>query len=193
MAEQNRRQGERQGDPLARQGQGGEPGLTRRQYQDPFSAFESLFDRMQRQFFGTSLFNSMLPSGGGGGGQWGGEMQRVPRVEVEDTGDSLMLSAELPGLKPEEVNVECEGDILTIRGEKRQQEQQGETRTERYVSFFRQLQLPAEVDTEGAQASYEHGMLTLRFPKRTQRANARQIPIGSGQQQPGGKEGQRAA
>ena len=192
MAEQNRRQGERQGESIVRQGEGGERGLTRRQYQDPFSALEAMFDRMQRQFFGTSLFNSMVPSGGGSG-QWGGEMQRVPRVEVEDTGDALVLNAELPGLKPDEVKVECEGDILTIRGEKQQQEERGDTRTERYVRFFRQIQLPDEVEAEGAQASYDHGVLTLRFPKRSQRANARQIPISSGQQQLGGKESSRAA
>ena len=138
----------------------------------------------------------MVPSGSGGG-QWGGgpggEIQRVPRVEVEDTADALVLNAELPGLKPDEVKVECEGDILTIRGEKQQQEERGDTRTERYVSFFRRIQLPDEVDTEGAQASYDHGVLTLRFPKRIQRASARQIPISSGLQQPGGKESPRAA
>ena len=197
MAEQNRRQAERQGESMIRQGDSGERGLTRRQYQDPFSALEAMFDRMQRQFFGTSLFNSMVPSGAGGGqcggGQGGGAMQRVPRVEVEDTGDALVLNAELPGLKPDEVKVECEGDVLTIRGEKQQQEERGDIRTERYVSFFRQIQLPDEVDTEGAQASYDHGVLTLRFPKRTQRANARQIPISAGQQQPGGKDSPRAA
>ena len=193
MAEQNKRQGERQqGESLARQGGGGERGLASRQYQDPFSAFEAMFDRMQRQFFGAPLFGSTLPFGGGGGG-WGGEMQRVPRIEVEDTGDAMVLSAEMPGLKPEEIKVECEGDVLTLRGEKRQNEERDDTRTERYVSFYRQIRLPEELDTEGAQASYDHGVLNLRFPKRTQRTNAREIPVSAGRAESGGKEGQRAA
>jgi HSP20 family protein len=195
MAEQNKRQGERQSDRQsespARQGGGGERGLAGRQYHDPFSAFEAMFDRMQRQVFGPSLFSSMLPFGGGG--PWGGDMERVPRIEVENTADALVIGAEMPGLKPEEIKVECDGDVLTLRGEKRQKEERDDTRTERYVRFFRQIQLPDEVDTEGAQASYDHGVLSLRFPKRTQRANAREIPISSGQQETGGKDAERAA
>ena len=156
--------------------QRGETGMARRQYQDPFSLMDAMFERMQRDFFGPSFMSGLLPSRWQG--EEGGEGQvRVPRMEMHDSGDAIELTAELPGIDPQNVHVECEENVVTIRGESSSEEQREGTQVRRRASFYRQIALPEGVDTEQGQASFRHGMLTLRFPRRSQRANARQIPI----------------
>jgi HSP20 family protein len=169
----SKRQGERESTSMTRSE--GERGLSTRQYQDPFSLFDSLFERMQRDFFGTSLFNALLPSRGETG-QGGGSV-RVPRVQMRDTGNAIELTAELPGIDPDDLRVELEGDVLTISGESQSEQETDGGRTERYSSFYRQLGLPENVDPDQCESSYKHGVLSLKFPKRQQRTNTRQIPI----------------
>lgn len=187
--EQSKRQSERQGErqqstatqspapqstSMERAG-GEERGLATRQYQDPFSLFDSLFERMQRDFFGTSLLNALIPARGDDGG--GRQFVRMPRVQMRDTGDTLELTAEMPGIEPRNVSVSLEDDVLTISGEQRQGEEGDEARVERYVSFYRQIPLPDDIDAERAEASYRDGVLTVRFPKTKARSRAREIPV----------------
>ena len=159
---------------------GGERGLATRQYQDPFSLFDSLFERMQRDFFGTSLLNALVPTRGDGGD--GGQVIRVPRVQMRDTGDALELTAEMPGVESGNVAVQIEDDVLTISGEQRTEEEREGARIERQVSFYRQIPLPDGIDTEQAQASYKNGVLTLRFARTRPQSRVRQIPITTEQQ-----------
>ena len=180
MANQQER---RQEQEERRQGQGqttmvrsdqGETGLASRQYQDSFSLLDAMFERMQRDFFGTSLFNTLLPTRSGNGG---GGAPRLPRTQVRDTGDAVEVTAELPGIETEDVHIELQDDMLTIRGETTVEEERDGVKVERSVSFLRQLELPDGVDAEQARASYRNGVLSIRFPKRSQRENVRQIPI----------------
>ena len=201
--EQSKRQGQPGGQQqtaesgtMARTGDGGERGMaaTTRQYQDPFSLLDTIFERMQRDFFGTSLLNALIPSQGGGGN--GGTAVRVPRVQMRDTGDALELTAEMPGIEAPRVSVEIEDDVLTISGEASSQEERDDARVEQYVSFYRQIPLPEGIDTERAQASYRNGVLTIRFPKAAERSTARQIPVQteqSGQPQGAGQRKQEKA
>jgi HSP20 family molecular chaperone IbpA len=202
--EQSKRQGERQGErqqspapqstgtqttAIDRAG-GGEQGLATRQYQDPFSLFDSLFERMQRDFFGTSLLNALIPARGGDG-NGGRGLVRMPRVQMRDTGEFLELMAEMPGIDGSNVSVAVDEDVLTISGEQRHEEGREDAHVERYVSFYRQIPLPDDIDTEQAEASYRDGVLTVRFPKTRARGSAREIPVTtqqSGQQQQQGKE-----
>jgi len=100
---------------------------------------------------------------------------------MRDNGDAIELSAELPGIEPDKVKVELEEDMLTISGEAAAKEEREDERIERYVSFYRQIPLPDSVDADQAQASYNNGVLTIRFPKRGERSNAKQIPVTMGQ------------
>ena len=188
--EQSKRQGERQqssatqssatqstatqSTAMERAG-GGERGLATRQYQDPFSLFDSLFERMQRDFFGTSLLNALIPARGGDGD--GSRFARMPRVQMRDTGEALEVRAEMPGIDGSNVSVLLEDDVLTISGEQREEEERDQARMERYVSFYRQIPLPDGIDTERAEASYRNGVLSVRFPKTRARSNAREIPV----------------
>jgi HSP20 family protein len=157
----------------------GERAIDRRSYQDPFSLLDSMFERMQREFFGTTLFNALMPSRSADAGREAGI--RVPRVQFRDTGNAIELSAELPGIDGENVRVELEGDVLTISGEADTEESAEGTRVERYVSFYRQIALPDGIDAEQVESSFRNGVLSLRFPKRQARPQARQIPINTAQ------------
>lgn len=169
---------------------GGERGMTTRQDQDPFSLFDSLFERMQRDFFGTSLLNALVPSRGGDGGDGGRQMVRMPRVQMRDTGDFLELTAEMPGIEGANVSVTIEDDVLTISGEQQEEQEGKDARVARYVSFYRQIPLPDDVDTEQPEASYRDGVLTVRFPKTRARGSAREIPVTT--QQSGQQSGQQS-
>jgi HSP20 family protein len=195
--EQSRRQSQRQGESQSTEStamersEGGERGLATRLYQDPFSVFDSLFERMQRDFLGTSLLNALVPTRGGGGD--GSQFVRMPRVQMRDTGDAIELTAEMPGVEGANVSVQIEDDVVTISGEQRRQEERDDTRMERYVSFYRQIPLPDGIDTDQAQASYRDGVLTIRFPKTRARSDARQIPVTTAQQSAQPQKQERAA
>ena len=181
---QSKRQDER--EATMAKSEEGERSLATRQYQDPVSLVDSMFERMQRDLLGTTLFNALLPSRGSEGD---GGAVRVPRVQMRDTGDAIELTAELPGLDTDDVQVEVEDDTLTIQGENQVEEAREGTRQERYVCFYRQIQLPDGVDADQAKASYRNGVLSIRFPKSAERSNARQIPITSEESgQPGGQK-----
>jgi HSP20 family protein len=172
---QGNRQGERESTTMVKSGDGVERGMvTTRQYQDPLSLMDSLFERMQRDFFGTTLFNTMLPALAGEGDRG---VVRVPRVQMRDTGDAIELTAELPGIEADNVKVELYDDALTISGEAQAEEEGKGKRVEHYVSFYRRIPLPDGIDADRAQASYKNGALSIRLPKHAERSNVKQIPI----------------
>lgn len=93
----------------------------------------------------------------------------TPAVDVSETDKALQVSAELPGLSEDDVDIQITGDTLTIRGEKkdeREEERKGTYVSERtYGSFYRAVPLPPGVDTDKAEASFENGVLTVNLPK----------------------------
>lgn len=103
-------------------------------------------------------------------------------LDIYETDDrqQYVVEAVLPGFKPEDVQVTAMGDTLTIRaGKKREEkaERGSYVRRERYEGeMLRTVSLPAPIDAEKVQASYEHGVLTLRIPK-AEEAKPKQIPI----------------
>jgi HSP20 family protein len=100
---------------------------------------------------------------------------------VVDEETSLKISAELPGIAKEDLEVALESGVLVLRGHKRNREESRENgiyRSERYYGYFeRSVPLPEDVDPEKAEATYEHGVLTIRVPKTELRSAARRIPI----------------
>lgn len=94
----------------------------------------------------------------------------TPAVDVRETDKSLAIDVELPGIKPENVEVDVENGVLSITGEKRSErtnEEKGRYHmVERsYGSFFRSFQLPAGVDESQIEASFHDGVLTVDIPK----------------------------
>ena len=90
-------------------------------------------------------------------------------LDIYETEDELVVKASLPGFKPEDVDVSITGDTLSIKGEYKAEEEQKKRsyyrREHRYGSFHRAITLPTEVESDKAEAVFEHGVLTLTMPK----------------------------
>lgn len=102
-----------------------------------------------------------------------------PAVNVFDNRDSYMVRMEAPGVPPDQFTIESQGRTLTISGKRESATTEGASfhRRERTGgNFARSLQLPEDADSSRAEASYEHGVLTVRVPKREE-AKPRQISI----------------
>jgi HSP20 family protein len=101
-------------------------------------------------------------------------------TDVSEDENSLQISMELPGVEPDDVRLSLENNILTIRGEKRQQLDENNERIHRfertYGVFERTFALPNTVDPDKIEARYENGVLLVRIPK-AERARPREIRV----------------
>lgn len=94
----------------------------------------------------------------------------APPVDMYETDSEVVVRAQVPGVRPEDIEVQVtDNNTLIIRGERKET---AEVKTERYIRregwigrFFREITLPTPVDVNRAQATYEYGVLTLRLPK----------------------------
>jgi len=140
--------------------------------QDPFVAFrpEALrlaMDRVFDDFWGP---RERWLAPWGHAAPWSREWTAFdPKVDVIETEDEVKVEAELPGLDAEDVHVTVSHNVLSIKGEKKQEhEEKGEnwTRTERsYGAFERAVTLPQGTDTEKVEAEFDKGVLTITFAK----------------------------
>ena len=105
---------------------------------------------------------------------------RKPPVDIMEEKDRILLTAELPGFKENDIEVQMEGGVLTIRGERKSEaEKEGRKyhRVERvYGQFVRSFTLPNNVDREHIKASFDRGLLRIEMPK-SEEAKPRQITI----------------
>lgn len=103
-----------------------------------------------------------------------------PDLDVEETDSEYRVTAELPGLGPDDVEITCRDGVLTLRGEKHG-ERQGRALGERWFGRFeRRISLP-DADDGRAEATMRDGLLTIVLPKTAQaRENVRRIPINAG-------------
>ena len=132
---------------------------------EPFQEMLSLREAMNRLFEESFLRPSAF-----GAGEVAGQM--LP-VDVFETDNNLVLKASVPGMKPEDLDVTITGDLLTIKGEYKSEEETGKGRNylrqeRRFGSFCRQLTLPATVDANKVSATFEDGVLTLDMAKKEQ-------------------------
>ena len=107
-------------------------------------------------------------------GEW------APSIDVSETDDEITVTAELPGVKQEEVDITIADDVLTLKGEKKEEKEVKEKnyhRIERsYGSFQRSISLPAGVQADKATATYKDGVLIIAVPK-AEEAKPKQIKI----------------
>lgn len=126
---------------------------------DPFKEIARLHDQMARSF-GEGRSDVLGEAMGGG---------FFPAVDVFDEKDAVTLKAEVPGMKPEDVKIQVENDVLTLSGERkleREDKKDGYLRVERsYGSFTRSFALPKGVDADKIEAAMNDGVLSLRIPK----------------------------
>jgi HSP20 family protein len=140
----------------------------------PVGQLRREMDRLFEDFFGP----------GGTAPRFGLPSARVfPALNVWEEGDNLVAEAELPGLKPEDVDISVVGNELTVKGRRGGQEVEGATyhRRERGVGeFSRVVRLPVEVDGDRVQASLQNGVLRIMLP-RSEASKPRKIHVSGGQ------------
>ena len=104
----------------------------------------------------------------------------LPTVDLYEDRDHLVLKAEIPGMKKEDIEISLHGDVLTLSGERKEEEEweKAETyRAERFLGRFqRTFTLPVTVDASKVQASYKDGILTVTLPK-VEEAKPKQIEV----------------
>jgi len=93
----------------------------------------------------------------------------APAIDMYQTDNDVVVKAALPGFKAEDVQINVTGEVLTIRGEMKREEEQNEKawhiREQRWGSFERSVALPTDVVSEKAQADFDNGILTITLPK----------------------------
>jgi len=138
--------------------------------------WERDMDRMMEDFFGRK-FRPWWPE------RWfrADEFDiRAPVVDVFEEKDDIVVKAEIPGIDKDNIEVNLSDHILTIKGQKKKEEEVKEEnyyRSERsYGSFIRTLELPKEVHADKVKANFKNGVLEVRMPK-TEEAKAKEIKV----------------
>lgn len=108
---------------------------------------------------------------------------QIPAVDMIEKEHEVVVKATLPGMKTEDIEVTTVGNTLSIKGEIKEEKEEGEEgeyiyRERRYGSFCRSFTLPEEINVNEAEAEFEDGILTLTLPK-TETAKRKSITIKS--------------
>jgi HSP20 family protein len=109
----------------------------------------------------------------------------APAIDIDENDEEYIVSADMPGIKKEDISIECSGNQLTISAERKYESTDGNRndRRERYYgSYQRSFTLPSGVDVDKIEATCDGGVLTVRIPKE-EGSKARRIPIGEAKQQ----------
>jgi HSP20 family protein len=131
------------------------------EYSDPFTSFRREVDRM---------FDDFFRSAGQGLQPWSASWHAMaPRIDISDSDKELVITAEMPGLDEKDFEVTLAGDLLTIKGEKKTENEDRNGNAyyveRRFGSFSRSVRLPFEAGDEQVEANYDRGVLTVRVPK----------------------------
>ena len=130
-------------------------------YADPFTSFRREVDRM---------FDDFFRSAGQGLQPWSAAWHAMaPRIDISDSDKDLLITAEMPGLDEKDFEVTLAGNLLTIKGEKKTENEDRNGNAyyveRRFGSFSRSVRLPFEAGDEQVEANYDRGVLTVRVPK----------------------------
>jgi HSP20 family protein len=127
------------------------------------------------------VFNEFFRGGAGEEGSWG-QYTWTPPVDIYETNDALVFTADLPGVSKDDVSIEVHQNTLTLRGERKHAAEVKDDRYHRVERadgpFQRSFVLPTMVDPEKVEATYRDGILELRLPK-LETAKPRRIAIQS--------------
>jgi len=143
-------------------------------YVSPFEEMERMFsDFFQNRFFAPSWMPRFkFP-----------ELAEVSTsLDMFEEGDDLVIKAEIPGMKKEEISIDFADDVITISGEKKSEEKTERKdyhRVERsFGSFSRRLHLPVEIQVDKSKATFKDGVLEIRMPKsEDQKKKVRKIAV----------------
>jgi HSP20 family protein len=136
---------------------------------NPYQDLEHWFDKYGRSSRGSITKNAKFELG-----DW------IPSVDIDESSDNFVVKAELPGVAKDDIKVDINNGILTIKGEKRAVSDKKDKNCHRkecsYGSFVRSFTLPHEVQEDKIDASFKDGILSLMIPK-SEKAKPKQIDI----------------
>jgi len=139
----------------------------------------SVFNQLDRQFNG--LLRQIDNPGSNDDsavvtGRW------LPAVDIREEENQFLIQADLPGIEPKDVEITMDKNVLTLKGERHQETEEGKNgyrRVERtYGTFYRRFSLPETADAERIQARSDNGVLTISIPKQ-EKAQPRRITVGA--------------
>jgi HSP20 family protein len=132
------------------------------------TTFRDEMDRIWNRFFGD------WPSTESFRGEW------APSLDVSETEDTLVVKAEIPGMDAKDIDISLANDVLTIKGEKKQEKEEKDEnyhRVERsYGAFSRTIRLPVDVQNDKIKANHRDGVLKITLPK-SKKAKSKEIKI----------------
>jgi HSP20 family protein len=144
---------------------------------DPFQDLLAIQDEMNQ------LFGQVMGQGGRAKAGEAGTRAWAPALDIAERNDAYVVTVEVPGIKPEELNITLENGVLTISGERRfeaeTKEQQFHRIERRYGAFRRSVTLPDRVKADAVEASFEDGLLQVVVPK-AEEAKPKRIEIRAG-------------
>jgi len=134
------------------------------------SPFESFFNEMDKNFFGENMWPEMTRE----------ELAEFsPSIDLEENDEMYLITADLPGIKSDDIKIDVVGNKIKISGERRR-EVKGEGLYERSQGHFsRSLTLPENIDVKKVEANFEDGVLRVVLPK-TEIKSSQQIKVHSG-------------
>lgn len=156
--------------------------LERGGSEHPLLTFQREMDRLFDEIWQRW---DLTPTSGNAGERFGW----VPQTDIAESEEAVEVTMELPGLGEEDIEIVQEGDRLIVRGEKRQERQEGGRETgwllseRRWGTFQRVMPLPSTIDRDRIEATFDKGVLTLTLPKtedakrETRRIEVRKTPI----------------
>ncbi|HXV24161.1 MAG TPA: Hsp20/alpha crystallin family protein [Alphaproteobacteria bacterium] len=129
---------------------------------------DRVFDRLTRSFSGMPSIRRAFdfePEF-----RWSSMLDvQVPAVDISETDTGFRITAELPGMKKEDIEISVAQGLLTIKGEKREAREEKEKgyylSERRFGTFQRSFQLPSQADADRIEAKFDNGVLTLTLPK----------------------------
>jgi HSP20 family protein len=137
-------------------------------FREELISFRKEMDRLWNRAFGESSLGRAF------GTDW------QPSADIAETAESITVKAELPGLEPKDIEVTLSGDLLTIKGEKKKEEDKKDEKyhcSERFHGTFeRSFRLPAGVKLDKVEAKFDKGVLTITLPK-TEEAKTKEIKV----------------
>ncbi|MBW2092757.1 MAG: Hsp20/alpha crystallin family protein [Deltaproteobacteria bacterium] len=143
--------------------------LIPRHYRGEIDRFKGEIGRLFDDFFTSSFFGRSLEG-----------MDWVPAVDISEAENEIVINVEVPGMDAKDIDISLNGRILTIKGERKQEQEEKEKNyhriERRYGSFSRSFELPADVDANEVKAGYKDGVLNLHLPK-TKEQSVKKIEV----------------
>lgn len=123
------------------------------------NVFSEMDDLIKKMWYGYPFHNL----------QEGVDLTWSPRLDVSETDKAIEVKADLPGMEKKDINISLDGDLLTIKGEKKEEKETKDkhfhTIERRSGSFYRALRLPVAVESDKVEAVFKDGVLNLSIPK----------------------------